>query len=57
MLESDEGPQMYRETQRPFLRDLTPEESRAIMQQLEKFDVPAEMEEAIERHRESIRDQ
>lgn len=54
MLEPDEGQQMYRATQPPHLRDPTAEESRAIMQQLEKFDAPEEMQEAIERHSDHI---
>ena len=40
--------------ERAHLRPPTSEESRAIMQQMDKFDAPADMEEAIERHREHI---
>ncbi|MDL0134748.1 hypothetical protein [Halobacterium salinarum] len=54
MLESDEGPRMYRATQRPHLREPTPEETRAIMEQLNDFDAPPAVEEAIERHRDHI---
>ncbi|NHN60034.1 MULTISPECIES: hypothetical protein [Halorussus] len=54
MLESDDGSRMYRTNELPHLRAPSQEETRAIMENLDDFEAPEEMEEAIERHRERL---
>jgi hypothetical protein len=46
--------QLVSTTELPHLRGPSPEETRAIIENLDAFDTLEEMEDAIERHRERL---